>query len=117
MPDFRGVITKRCPVSFDWEDETIDLVYRPYSEKIESEAKGEAKDWGGDAMKRLLVAILLDWNLTTDGKPEPITIEALTELPSELVYAMFYVVQEDIRSPKLPSTTSRSVSRQTATGA
>lgn len=114
MPELRNIVTKRCPVSFEWEEETINLAYRPYSEQLEQEARGEDGEWDAESIKALLTIVLIDWDITSDGQPVPITLETLKALPTELVFAMFYVVLEDVRSPKVPKTISRSGSPRTA---
>lgn len=109
MAELSDIINMRCPVSFDWHGQRIELAYRPYSEGIENEIKGE-EGWTGPSMKALIVAVVLDWNLTDKGKPAPIGPETLTPLPLELVLAMFYAVQNDLRNPQLPNVTSGATS-------
>lgn len=105
MAELGDIIGKRCPVQFDWHGESIEIAYRPYSETIENEIKGGA-DWGLESMTNLVLAVGLDWNITSQGKPLPITEDVLKQLPVELRLNLFIAVQNDLRNPQLPSVTS-----------
>lgn len=96
------IIDMRCPVSFDWKGQRIELAYRPYSEAIEEEVRGEAKEWTGENMKVLLERVLLDWNITVKGKPAPVNAATLRAIPTGLFMAMFWAVLADVRNPTLP---------------
>lgn len=113
MPELKHIVTKRCPVQFDWHGETIEIAYRPYSEAIELETKGDG-DWTTESMKALIARVVLDWNITVDGKPAPVDADTLRELPSELIFGIFAACQNDIRSPKLPNVISGAGSSPTA---
>lgn len=105
MAELKNIVNKRCPVSFEWHGEQIEIAYRPYSERIENEVKG-GDDWALSSMKALVCAVALDWNITDGGEPVPINEETLTALPVELQLQLFYAVQNDLRNPQLPSVTS-----------
>jgi hypothetical protein len=106
MPDLKHIISMRCPVTFDWHGERIELAYRPYSEAIENTIKGDDEAWSLVSMKALIERVVLDWNITSDGKPAPVDAATLTALPSELIMGIFYACQNDLRDPKLPSVTA-----------
>lgn len=106
MADLKDIIGMRVPVTFDWNGTTIALAYRPYSERIEREIKGD-DEWDADAMKRLLVRVVIDWDITSQGQPLPITEENLGELPTDLMFSLFYAVLNDLRDPKLPTVTRK----------
>jgi hypothetical protein len=105
MAELGDIINMRCPVKFDWHGESIEIAYRPYSEKIEHEIKGGA-DWGLESMTNLVLAVGLDWNITSKGEPLPISEDVLKQLPVELRLSLFIAVQNDLRNPQLPSVTS-----------
>lgn len=104
MAELNDIIGMRVPVTFDWNGTEIAIAYRPYSERIEREIKGDA-DWTQDSMKALIVRVALDWNITSNKKPVPIDLDTLEQLPTELQMSLFYAVLNDVRNPSLPIVT------------
>ena len=109
MAELSAIINMRIPVKFDFHGTEIELAYRPYSEKIEQEVKG-SDAWTHETMKALVARVVLDWNLTDQGKPVPVDMEHLTDLPLELQLDLFYAVQNDLRAGKLPNVISSATS-------
>ncbi len=108
MADLAQIISMRVPVEFDWHGTKIEIAYRPYSERIEKEVKG-GEDWTQDTMKALVLRVALDWNITSGGKPAPIDLDTLEQLPTDLQLALFYAVLNDLRNPTLPNVTSGAI--------
>lgn len=106
MAELNDIINQRIPVEFDWNGNSIEIAYRPYSKRIEREIKGD-ESWNQETMQALVLRVALDWNLTSDGKPVPIDLETLDDLPTELQWQLFYAVQNDLRNPTLPTVTKR----------
>jgi hypothetical protein len=102
MPSLQAIVGKRCPVTFDWHGEAIEIAYRPYSERIENEVKGDA-DWNTESMKGLIRRVVIDWNLTDGDAMAPVSEETLADLPVELIFAIFFACQNDLRNPTLPT--------------
>lgn len=115
--EFDSIVNERVETVIEWGDDEIVIGHRHYTEALEKAAMGEDGRWTGEGVKRLLVAMILDWDLTKGGEPYPITLEALTQLPSPLVSGMFMHLQEGIRDPKALKTHSRPGSRAGANGA
>jgi len=107
MAELKDIISMRVPVTFDWNGTEIEIAYRPYSERIEREIKGD-EDWSQDTMKALVVRVVTDWNLTVSGKPAPIDLDTLEQLPTELQMSIFFACLNDLRNPTLPTVTKRS---------
>lgn len=108
MAELKDIIGMRVPVKFEWHGTEIEIAYRPYSERIEQEVKG-GEDWTQETMKALVVRVVLDWNITSDGKPVPIDTDTLEQLPTDLQLALFYAVLNDLRNPTLPNVTSGAI--------
>jgi hypothetical protein len=104
MAELNDIISMRVPVTFDWNGTEIQIAYRPYSQRIEQEVKG-GEDWTQESMKALVVRVALDWNITSGGKPVPIDLDTLEQLPTELQMSLFYAVLNDVRNPTLPTVT------------
>lgn len=114
--DFDSIVNERVETVVEWGEHEIVIGHRHYTEELEQAAMGEDGRWTGDGMKRLLLAMVLDWDLTRQGKPYPITMEALRQLPAGLVTGIFMHLQEGIRDPKALKTRSRPSSPAGANG-
>jgi len=106
MAELNDIIGMRVPVTFDWNGTEIAIAYRPYSERIEREIKGD-EDWSQETMKALVIKVTLDWNITSGGKPVPIDLDTLEQLPTELQMSLFFAVLNDLRNPTLPTVTKK----------
>ncbi len=111
MAELNDIINLRIPVNFDFHGTPINIAYRPYSTEIEQRVKGDGA-WESKSMNQLVAKVLIDWDLTQQGKPLPITEESLSKLPTLLQLYLFYAVQNDLREGKLPSVNSGATSQQ-----
>lgn len=87
---------RRAKHEFEFEGEQITFGYRPHlitpelrarwSREVQDQITDESNEGAAqDFDCKLLSEVLVDWNLTAEGQPVPLTYENLLTLPDTLV--------------------------------
>jgi hypothetical protein len=93
--DIASLREKRTTHKFTIEGEEVEITFRPHlvtpelrakwTRQIQDDQKDESNDGAAsDYDCKLLSNVLIDWNLTADGEPFPLTYDNLLKLPDTL---------------------------------
>lgn len=69
-----------------------------------------------DALIAFLADAIIEWNVTDNGTPVPVSRDTLSALPLEAVGIVWTAIQEDIAAPGKASSSSAGGSRRAAPG-
>lgn len=96
MADLSRIRNLTVERSFEFYGETITLKIAParLPSDLAVAMSDSAMDW--ETVKQSIVKAIVEWNLTEDGRPYPVTVDALGSLPPALVRAIIETVATTI---------------------
>jgi hypothetical protein len=97
MPDRSAWLKKTKTVVVEFEGEQVSVTFAPakITPRWEQEFNEALKsEWKSRAMVETLATVIVDWDITSDGKPFPPTEANLAQLPMELLTAIFVAIME-----------------------
>lgn len=99
MPDLTELLDDRCTIAVSLDRGTLHVTYQPsaYTPALEaSVAELFADERRPSApVVALLSALVVDWDLTRQGKPVPIRPDALRQLPTRLLSRILQAIVRD----------------------
>jgi hypothetical protein len=105
------------PCAVDYQEQTLTFTFdhNKVTTRRFDEMQHELQDGGISALADFLASVLIEWDMTNDGKPAPITYEFLVELPQPLVSGIFQAVMQATgggKQPHSPQNGSRPTSQE-----
>lgn len=105
MPDLSALLANKRQLSVSFDNATIQITYRPGSTSIKRQAELQAEmqeiqnreDAMGMARKtvEIFCEIVSGWDLTDNGQPIPITVDAVIGLSDEVVNTIMGAISAD----------------------
>lgn len=97
QPEEAGVAGLRLPMTFTFEGEDYDIIYRLMGR---DELRAEFAATRGVALSTAtvdqLAKTIISWNIEDQGQPYPPTRENLSALPLDFIYALRDALSEDM---------------------
>ena len=87
----------RCTVAFDWRDRSHTVTYRPTPRMLREAGQFERWQDSGRwrAVAQLLSGCVVEWDVTRDGQPLPITEESVMGMVAGLSLTMMWAIMRD----------------------
>lgn len=98
MPELSDLVADRRTVAVPGERAALTVTYRPSAFTVEFEAMLTNPPDGVPRVELYLKALeqlLVEWDLTRNGKPVPIKVDALRQLPSRLLARVITAIAQD----------------------
>ena len=84
------LLAKRRSLAVRWEGETINIVFRPYTDA------GADAPMGEDRVYAELAATILEWDITEDGQMFQVDAENMRRLPKALLIEIQHSLIRDM---------------------
>lgn len=98
MPDITELVADRRTITVPGEHAVLTVTYRPtaFSVAVEEMLTQAQQDTSRIAvLLRVLEDLIVEWDLTRNGKPVPVKAETLRQLPNRLLARIFRAIVED----------------------
>ncbi len=92
------LINKRKRISVEWEGEKVNVTFRPFTRLMQERATADGGRFG---LYEELEALIVDWDVTENGKPYPTTVERLKELPLGFLIAVDQAINAELLPNRL----------------